>query len=94
MFFIVAKIAFTIRNAQIPGKFTYSIISCSRRGIIRTTKIFSQNYESSGHSLDTIMAQFFPSQKGIFATFIVTILHTFGHYSKIPKSSDLAKKAK
>jgi len=40
------------------------------------------------------MAQFFPSQKGIFATFIVTILHTFGHYSKIPKSSDLAKKAK
>ncbi len=40
------------------------------------------------------MAQFFPSQKEILATFIVTILHTCGHYSKMPESSDLAKKAK
>ena len=83
-----------IRTTQIPENFCHTIIISSRRRSIKTTKKIPENYEYTGHSLDTIMAQFFPSQKGIFATFIVTILHTFGHYSKIPKSSDLAKKAK
>ena len=80
MSIILAKIAFTIRNAQIFEKYSYTIISCSRRGIIRTANIFSQNYKYSGHSLDTIMAQFFPSQKEISAPFIVSILYTGGHY--------------
>ena len=91
---ILAKIAFTICDTQIPGKFTSRIIILARREKYKKYQKILKNYETSGHNVVTIMAQFFPSQKGIFATFIVTILHTFGHYSKIPKSSDLAKKAK
>ena len=65
----------------------------SRQRSIKNNKTFWQNYEYNGHNLDTIMAQFFPSQKEILATFIVPILHTFGHYMTAG-SSDLAKKAK
>ena len=50
----------------------HTIIIISRRGSPKTTKTSSQNYEYTGHNLDTIMAQFFPLQKAILATFIVT----------------------
>ena len=84
----------SVKNAQFDSIVERYTFLGSRQRSIKTTRTFWQNYEYNGHSLDTIMAQFFPSQKGIFATFIVTILHTCGHYNKIPKSSDLAKKAK
>ena len=64
---------------KFPEKFTYTIISCSRRGLIKTANIFSQNYKYSGHNLDTITAQFFPSRKELLAAFIVPILYTCGH---------------
>ena len=88
--FIVAKIAFTICDTQIPSKFTYSIIILARRGKYKKYQKISENYESSGHNLDTIMAQFFPSQKEILASFIVTILYTFGH-SIVKKTAPISR---
>ena len=51
----------------------------ARRGKYKKHQKILKNYETSGHNLDTIMAQLFPSQKEILASFIVPILHTFGH---------------
>ena len=58
------------------------IFSVPRRGTIKSCKKILRNYESGGHNLDTIMAQFFPLQKAILATFIVSNLHTFGRENK------------
>ena len=63
MFFILVKIAFTIRNAQISGKFTSCIIILARREKYKKYQKILKNYETSGHSLDTITAQFFPVLK-------------------------------
>ena len=59
---------------------TLCIIILARRGKYKKYQKILKNYETSGHSLDTIMAQFFPSRKEILAAFIVPILYTFGHY--------------
>ena len=77
---ILAKIAFTICDTQIPGKFTYSIIILARREKYKKYKKIPENYESAGHNVVTIMAQFFPLRKEVLATFIVPILYTYGHY--------------
>ncbi len=77
---ILPKIAFTICDTQIPGKLTLCIILLSRREKYKKPQKILKNYETSGHSLDTIMAQFFPLRKGILTAFIVTFLYTFGHY--------------
>ena len=76
---IPAKIAFTICDTQIPGKFTYSIIILARREKYKKYKKIPENYETNGHNVVTIMAQFSPSRKEILVAFIVPILHTFGH---------------
>ena len=57
---ILAKIAFTICDTQIPGKFTYSIIILARREKYKKYKKILENYETSGHNVVTIMAQFVP----------------------------------
>ena len=44
-----------IRTTRIAKIFLHTIIIISRRGTIRTTKIFCQNYEYTGHNLDTII---------------------------------------
>ena len=60
MSIILAKIARTICDTQIPGKFTSRIIILARREKHQKYQKIPKNYETSGHSLDTIMAQFFP----------------------------------
>ena len=81
MSIILTKIAFTICDTQIPGKFTYRIIILARREKYKKYKKIPENYETSGHNVVTIMAQFFPLRKEILTAFIVPILHTFGHYN-------------
>ena len=80
---ILAKIAFTICDTQIPENFTSCIIILARRGKYKKYQKIPENYETSGHSLDTITAQFSPSRKEISAAFIVTILYTCGHSKRI-----------
>ena len=58
--------------------FLHTIIIISRRGSIKTTKIFCENYEYTGHSLDTITAWFFRLQDTISCAFIVSCA-LFGH---------------
>ena len=60
---ILAKFAFTICDTQIPEKFTSCIIILARREKYKKYQKILKNYETSGHSLDTIMAQFFPHEK-------------------------------
>ena len=45
-----------IRTTQIPEIFLHTIIISSRRRSIKTTKKILENYEYTGHSLDTISA--------------------------------------
>ena len=84
---ILAKIAFTICDTQIPGKFTYSIIILAQREKYKKYQKILKNYETSGHNVVTIMAQVFPLRKAIFAAFIVTILHTCEYYKRAPHIS-------
>ena len=60
--------------------FLHTIIITSRREIIKTTKKILENYEYTGHSLDTITPK--SSRANIISNrhFIVSILHTCGHY--------------
>ena len=51
---MLAEIAFTTRNAQVSEKFTYSIIILARREKYKKYQKTLKNYETSGHSLDTI----------------------------------------
>ena len=51
---IPSTFAFTICDTQIPEKFTYSIIILARREKYKKHKKILKNYETSGHSLDTI----------------------------------------
>ena len=48
-----------IHTTQIPENFCHTIIISSRRRSIKTTKKILENYEYTGHSLDTISAWFF-----------------------------------
>ena len=45
-----------IRNAKIPENFCHTIIITPRRRSIKTTKKILENYEYTGHNLDTISA--------------------------------------
>ena len=75
---ILAKFAFTICDTQIPGKLTLCIIILARREKYKKYKKIPENYETSGHNVVTIMAQFFPLWKEIPASFIVPIFILLG----------------
>ena len=53
---MLTKFAFTICDTQIPGKFTSRIIILARREKHQKYQKIPKNYETSGHSLDTIKA--------------------------------------
>lgn len=83
--FLVGKVAniprkygSTIRTAKICLISFLGIFPVSRRGIIKNCEKISRNYESGGHSLDTIKPPFSLCVKVDFPYFIVPILHTFG----------------
>ena len=68
------------RTTQIAKIFLHTIIITSRRESIKTTKIFCENYEYTGHSLDTITLRFSLLSCKILAAFIMSKLHKCGHY--------------
>ena len=60
-----------IRTTQIPEFFSHTIIISSRRRSIKTTKKILENYEYTGHSLDTITLRFSLLSCKILAAFIM-----------------------
>ena len=60
-----------IRTTQIPKIFSHTIIISSRRRSIKTTKKILENYEYTGHNLDTITLRFSLLSCKILAAFIM-----------------------
>ena len=68
------------RTTRIAKIFLHTIIITSRRGSIKTTKKILENYEYTGHNLDTITLRFSLLSCKILAAFIMPKLHKCGHY--------------